>query len=498
MFFIQFLCACAYIPNKQDIKSEAVQVLVKSLRPKLEKAFFEATPIFPAERSSYQLITKLPGVPYDLKNVTRGELSFDANGNFLMPAGDYAIPVITYCMKQSGASPSGHIYSLSKLEGTRALMIRELNLRGPSRYRTEDIQIVSWSLQTGLSYDEMTKFSQKIIDDVIPQFKNQLKDSFLSTLEKKWNQISSVSHGVLPTFDDSSEDLLFELGDVGKKIIEFRKFKELLRDVGHDYSRLSEIINTTSLLNKKEITETQWSQISKNVYARFVTEGHFGDIGFIQIRILANEKTIEKKREVNAVLSYEEVVDLFSLLANPNSDSVQPLTFTPLYGSAGVLILPALMDNPVAATMVLAAILTAKIIDWDSFFNLYDLSNGTNYPQLKKEFEKGFHALSEAHDKLEKPLKDAGVINGKTKNTSDNKTGDVREYTKDSGEEQLQKDFDKIPGKISKAEDGTEYKIQPDGSKVVKRPPKDGKPPCLEVQSPKSDANPRLKVKVRY
>ncbi|MDD4973846.1 MAG: hypothetical protein PHY93_05815, partial [Bacteriovorax sp.] len=398
-------------------------------------------------------------------------------------------------MRHIGASPSGHIYSLSKLEGTRAAMIRELNLRAPPKFNKQDIQIVSWSLQAGLSYDEMTKISQNIIDEVIPQFKSQLKESFLSILEKKWDRASSASHGLLPTFANSSDTLLSELGIVGQRINEIRKFKDRLHDVGNDYSRLSELISITSNFNKKEISETSWSQISSNVYARFVTDGHFQDIGFVQIRILPEKLRAGQKRVINSASSNGIVFDLLSLLANPNSDSVQPLSFSPLYGFAGVMVLPVLADSPLAATMILAAVLAVKNIDWDSFFKLYDLLKESGYPQVQKELDKGIHALQEAHDELEKPLREAGIISGKTKDTSKKAKNEVREYTKSGGDDELQKDFNKLQGIPSKASDGTELKELPDGSTAVKRPKEKKSPSTLELQSPNDK---KLKIKVRY
>jgi hypothetical protein len=58
--------------------------------------------------------------------------------------------------------------------------------------------------------------------------------------------------------------------------------------VGHDYSRLSELIEVNSRKNKK--IDTPWSKISTNIYARFVTDGHFQEIGFVQIRISTGEQ----------------------------------------------------------------------------------------------------------------------------------------------------------------------------------------------------------------
>lgn len=497
LFLIQFLSSCSQLSvGNNDIKDEAVKLLIKSLKPQIETIFNEAAPIAQVERSQYPLIQKLPGPFFDPNKVSNGALKYDTNGNLLLSPGDYVIPVMTYCMRQEGSSPSGHIYSLSKLEGTRAVMIRELNLLGSPKFNVQDIQIVSWSLQAGLAYDEMTKESQQIIDEVIPQYKSQLKESFLSVLEKKWNKVSDNSHGVISSFSESSENLLKELGNVGQKIIEIRRFKARLNEVGNDYSRLSELINTASLITKKENSETSWAQISNNVYARFVTSGHFQEIGFVQVRILKENKM----RAINSTSMNKFLFDLVSLIANPNSNSVQPLTLSPIYGYNGVMVLPALAKNPLAATMVLAAILAAKTIDWDSFFKLFDILRDSKYPQVKKELDKGIHALQEAHDELEKPLRETGIINGKTKDSSTDKKNDTRQYDKSGGEKELEKDFDKLPGEIQIASDGTEYKSLPNGNKAVKRPAKDKQSPTLEVQPSPSDSKTYkgLRIKVRY
>ena len=220
------------------------------------------------------------------------------------------------------------------------------------------------------------------------------------------------------------------------------------------------------------------------------------EIGFIQIRILKENQM----RVINSTSMNKFLFDLVSLVANPNSSSVQPLTFSPIYSYKGVMVLPALAENPLAATMVLAAILAAEAIDWDSFFRLFDILRDSKYPQVKKEIENGMRALQEAHDELEKPLKEAGIINGKTRNSSTDEKNNTRQYDKTGGEKELQKDFDKLPGEVQIAADGTQYKTLPNGNRAVKRPASDKQAPTLEVQPPQngSEAYEKLRIKVRY
>ena len=106
---------------------------------------------------------------------------------------------------------------------------------------------------------------------------------------------------------------------------------------------------------------------------------------------------------------------------------------------------------------------------------------------------------------MEKPLKETGIISGKTRNTSTDKNVKVREYRKEGGEEQLQKDFDKLPGESIKSSTyGVEYKEYSDGTRIVKTPKKysgdkGGHAATLEVQ-PKNhlEIDSKIRIKVRY
>jgi hypothetical protein len=489
---LSLLSSCSQLPTSRD---EAKELVLQKLRPGLEKILSQKNPIDPPERSAYRTIHNLPGASFDPRKTIRSPFDYDSKGRLLLSSGDYTFPVMTYCMKSSALSPEGHVYSLSQLAGKRAKIIRELNLLAPAKYFADEIQMVSWSLQNGLSYEELGQLGQQMVDSVIPQYKSELKESIFFQIEKKWNQTSGLTGGILPSFNESTKNLEEELGELGKRIQEMREYRERLRKYGYDYAELSELIDTTTRSEVKG--DTPWSKVSNNVYARFITEGSFGEIGYVQVRILPNISG----REINSVSNKQEILDLASLLANPNSNSIQPLSFSPLYGVGGTVTLtPALSRYPLAAALLVAAVLSAKYIDWEDFFDLYDLLEDVNDQDVKKEIERGLETLRKEHDILEKPLKEAGIVSGKTKNTSTSKNGRVRNYTKEGGEEQLQKDFDKIKGVPSKSDDGMDVKTLPDGTKIVKRP-KTKEGPTLEVQAPENDSRyPRdgIKVKVRY
>lgn len=486
---LSLLSSCSQLPTSRD---EAKELVLQKLRPGLEKILSQESPIDPPERSTYPLAQKLPGNPFVPRQTIRSLFTYDSKGHLVLSPGDYVFPVMTYCMNSSDASPAGHIYSLSQLTGKRAKIIRELNLLAPAKYFADEIQMVSWSIQNGLSYEELGKLGQEMVNSVNPHYKLELKESILTQIEKKWNQASDLSAVILPSFNEGAESLEENLGELGRRIREMRDYRDRLREVGYDYAEFSEMIDTAT--RSRSVGETPWSQITSIVYARFVTEGSFGSIGYIQVRVLPSNSG----REINSDATKQVIFDLASLQANPNDKSVQPLSFSPLYGVGGTVTLtPALSRHPLTGALVLAAVLSAKYIDWDAFFDLQDLLQDTNDRDVQRELERGREALRKEHDILEKPLKEVGIITGKDKETTQNKKGRVREYRKTGGGEQCQKDFDKIEGEYSKAQDGTETKVLPDGTTVVKRPDED----TIEVQAPEGDSRYPLKgtkVKVRY
>lgn len=275
LIVLTLLSSCSQLPiNNND--DEAKELVLQKLSPGLEKILSQENPIDPPERSTYPLVQKLPGNSFDPRKTIRSPFDFDSKGRLLLTPGDYTFPVMTYCMKSSAASPAGHVYSLSKLEGKRAKIIRELNLLAPAKYFAHEIQMVSWGIQNGLSYEELGQLGQEMIDSVIPHHKSELRESLLIKLERRWNQASVLSGRTLPSFNSSVENLEEKLGELGKRIQEMREFRERLREVGYDYAQLSEMINTTP--RSRSNGETPWSRVSSNVYTRFVTEGSFGQI----------------------------------------------------------------------------------------------------------------------------------------------------------------------------------------------------------------------------
>ena len=490
--------SCSSISGKTRVISLAEKAALKVAQPELEKIFLAESPILPSSRSQFPLVNLLPGKS-DFKPLQykKSSLAYAADGTILLTPGDYNIPVITYCMKSNGASPPGHTYALSLLQGTRAKVIRELNMKAIPQFTSEDVQILSWSLQAGLNYEELTTQSKKIVDAVIPNDKIELQDSFFHRFTNEWDRLAVRSQGILPSFNDASDEFLMELGDVGKNLIEMRAFRDRILENGNDYEELSRFID----VKKTPIssTKTAWSKVSDQVYARFVTKYGFQEVGEIQVRILPF--SLNLKRSPNSISNEKVLVDLSSWVADPQNSFIQPLTFSVLMGSDGVLLVSELLETPLIAAAVLGSILAADFIDWDAFLKLRNYLSGTEDRGVNQLIAEGIITLNKRHDELEKPARDVGVIDERTEKIPGTKEDITRQYIKPGGEKALQDDFDRFPVEATKASDGTEVKILPDGRTVVKRPVSEKNPiATLEIQPPQGVGSraSRLRIKVRY
>lgn len=499
------LLSCSSLSEKLPEKSGAVKTIaikaaIKVAQPALEKIFFTEAPVLPASRSRFLLENKLPGnKPFNPLPYKKSSISFDSNGGVLLLPGDYAIPVMTYCMKARASSPAGHTYNLALLQGKRASIISDINTKGVLQFPYSEVQLLSWNLQAGLSYEEMGNKSQHMIDVLIPERKKELKESFFERLEKEWNRIAEKTDGLIPSLDETSDELLNEMGDIGKSIAEMRDFRRLVKDAGDDYSTLNQLVDRKKKFQKEP--NTQWSKISEQVYARFITEGSFQEIGKIEIRVLP----FSQKRSPNSTTVSKVAINIHSWIADPGNSLIQPLTFTALITSQGVLLIPEIAEAPLVITAALTTILATEVIDWDAFFRIAKKPLNASNSRVRQLLEEGMTALKEGHDELEKPARDVGVIDRKTKDTSKKEDYDTREYTKAGGKEQLEKDFGKFPGEVEKTQDGTEIKYLPDGKKVVKRIDVEknknyDKDPTLEIQPPRGNIKRirDLRIKVRY
>ena len=109
----------------------------------------------------------------------------------LCTPGDYtSVNMLAFCTEYSVHRPgAGVAYRLGPLQGKAAGAIGDLLWRGTLQYKLQpqQLQTVSWAIQSGLRYDQMPKAYQSVIDTVIPDHKNELNGDFFQSMEDSYN-----------------------------------------------------------------------------------------------------------------------------------------------------------------------------------------------------------------------------------------------------------------------------------------------------------------------
>lgn len=482
------------------MKSLAIQGAIRAAGPVLEKLFLSEVPVIPPSYRQFETTSTLLGAsPFRVDALSLNNIEYLENGEMALAAGDYRFPVMTFCMNGSANSPSAYPYVLSKFEGTRAEAIQEINARlHGSPVSLENHQRLSWSLQSGMSYLEYDPREQRNAELLIPHRRAELEGSFFDRFERKWNTVARNSGGLIPYFHQVSDEFFLEFGEWGRIFLELRTFRDSLRtQVNESSGGIARIDRGPQVPPPEHQGETPWSKISDRVYARFITQGGFMELGQIEIRVLPNSRGLSSEVSTSRVR-----VSPGSWLANPRNAKIQPLSFAPLITAHGAALIPRIaMAHPGLRLGALLAILSSQAVDWDAYIELRDLlRKQIQSDELHKVLDQGDRVLAEAHDELEKPLRDAGVIDQRLSKKERRSSGKTRQYTKPGGKSALEKDFDRILGQLEKSTDGTEVKVLPNGSKLIKRSNSKRGQPVLEVQ-PSGDTSGKLKntrIKVRY
>ena len=144
---------------------------------------------------------------------------------------------------------------------------------------------------------------------------------------------------------------------------------------------------------------------------------------------------------------------------------------------------------------MIAAILAEQYVDWDAFSKAAEKFGNSAQGLIQK----GIQMLAKEHGHLEKPLRDAGIIDNNTKDTSISADG-ARNYRKLGGKEAMEGDFNRLPGKEESSSDSkVRTKDLPNGDRAVLRnkPSEDGHW-TLEIQPGDASQGNRVRVKVRY
>lgn len=195
--------------------------------------------------------------------------------------GDYSVPVHVFCMKHSAHAPgSSETFLLAPLKGKQIKPIGTLNSRFVSaNIDRNTIQGLSWAIQAGTKYEELSAEQKEIVDRLIPEFKGQLSQSF-------WEKIESISRQIpgAPTLDS----VIGKLGPAGELLRTYQQARTAIQQNGDNYSVLERLLllpGSAPNDGDSKYPRGIWSKISDRIYARLLPTG-LGSPGSLDIRVL--------------------------------------------------------------------------------------------------------------------------------------------------------------------------------------------------------------------
>lgn len=205
---------------KRKVVEEAVGTLLNNQLPlKLDASTLHST------------VAVLPGAPFQPLPL---KLTAEAM-NEPLPPGDYVMRALAFCTEYSVHRPGNGVpYQTGPIQGRCADAIATLLWRGTieKRRKPRELQTVSWAIQSGVTYAQMPKTYQTVIDDVIPEFRSHLSGDFVQSLEDLY--VARAKDAGLPPLDK----FLTSLGKHGELVLSAHlQRKALLRQNTNDQLR---------------------------------------------------------------------------------------------------------------------------------------------------------------------------------------------------------------------------------------------------------------------
>ena len=232
----------------------------------------------------YPTVTTLPGGPFTPQPL---QITADQLDQPLAP-GDYTINTLDFCSEYSVHEPgAGVAYVLGPYEGKAAGAIGALIWRGTVEYRINpnSLQAVSWTIQSGLTYSQMPKTYQAIVDQVIPDFKSEIASDFFVNLETTYN--NSARTAKLPPLDT----MLAKMGTPGQLALSAERQRAILTSQNtSDQLREQTLFQgqQSGLYTPVKVENGPWTErVKGQVYMKLlIAGGNMATNNVMQIRVM--------------------------------------------------------------------------------------------------------------------------------------------------------------------------------------------------------------------
>jgi hypothetical protein len=255
----------------------------------------DGIPIKQTEHTLYPTVERLPGAEFTPTPLPLANM----DDTTPIAPGDYEIPAHFYCTKVYTRNGSGYLYNLAKLEGKIAEALTQLYVRASKAGTpTADVQVLSWSMQAGVAYEDLEPQKRALVDRLIPEYRAQMQLGLTEKLIRDWNTWSSRLP--VPSFNDA----LAKMGDVGGYIQTLIRARQEIINKNYNYHALSAVFVIPSDAPVPiEREKTPWSRVHNRIYMRFIAPRGALNDGVIHIRIVDSHS--QHQQPPNATLVTE-------------------------------------------------------------------------------------------------------------------------------------------------------------------------------------------------
>jgi hypothetical protein len=256
----------------------------KAAEVALTKVLNDNLPLTLDAKDVYPTVTTLPGGPF---NPTPLKLTADQLDQPL-PPGDYTINTLDFCSQYSIHEPgAGLAYVLGPYEGKAAGAIGALIWRGTEQYgiNPNSLQAVSWAIQSGLTYGQMPKSYQAIVDQVIPDYKSEITGDFVTNLESTYNSLAKAAS--LPPLDT----ILAKLGAPGRLALDAERQRQILTAKNTNDQIMEQTLfqgQESGIYTPVKVETGPWTErVAGQVYMKLlIAGGNMATNNLMQIRVM--------------------------------------------------------------------------------------------------------------------------------------------------------------------------------------------------------------------
>jgi hypothetical protein len=266
---------CTSIPVPARMAEPFVRDLVLK---RLAAIWKNDIPIRYTDHALYPTVERLPGPGFTPMPLPLADLE----DTTLIGPGDYEIPAHFYCTGVYMPTGSGYRYRLAKLEGKFSEALTQLYVRASQAATpTNDVQMLSWSLQTGIAYDDLNPPQRALVDRLIPEYRAQMQLGLAQKLIRDWETWGSR----FPLL--SLDVILAHMGEVGTYLAMLKRARQDILHRNYRYDALWAVFaprrDAPAPVDQEK---SPWSRIHQRIYMRFIAPTGAKSDGVIQLRIV--------------------------------------------------------------------------------------------------------------------------------------------------------------------------------------------------------------------